>query len=338
MPVDARGEDRTDRINLKLKESFPIPNSLNYDNQGVITENCSWVNGNEEFGVNCTNKMGCSSDSGDHLEDPSGFSAKFDIFPITLACLIVSINLTVMVLFIRNSSLKTVKNSVLVSLAVSDLLAGLIGVPLSISCSVFRDNTFCRPSQLIWKFLSVSTVLHILLVSVDRYIAIKYAKRYHNVVTRHVFLALTSLAWATATFVSFIQLSWREQASLDDDVDDEDTNPAQTIYELTVFVRFFAVPPCIMAFTYNRIFVTVRYHERQIWRYHCPSDLEQAQHTHHNKAQYRTAIIFLAMLIAFITVGFRILFFKMKYGNRDCNLQTSLESLKRQTFKPLLKA
>ena len=282
-------------------------------------ENCSWVNGKEEFAVNYTNKMGCSSGSGDHLEDHSGFSAKFDIFPITLACLIVAINLTVMVLFIRNSSLKTVTNSFLVSLAVSDLLAGLIGIPLSISCSVFRDNTFCPPSQLIWRFISVSTVLHILLVSVDRYIAIKYAIRYHNIVTRHVFLALTSLAWATATFVSFIQLSWREQASLDDEDDDEDTNPAQTIYELTVFVLFFAVPLCIMAFTYNRIFLTVRYHERQIWRYHCPSDLEQAQHTHQNKAQCRTAIIFLAMLIVFIICWFPyfILSFQERFEHTD---------------------
>lgn len=282
-------------------------------------ENCSWVNGKEEFGVNYTNKTRCSSGSGDLLEDQSGFSAKFDIFPITLACLIVGMNLTVMVLFICNRALKTVTNSFLVSLAVSDLLAGLIGVPLSISCSVFRDNKFCPPSQLIWRFISVSTVLHILLVSVDRYIAIKYAIRYHNIVTRHVFLAFTSLAWATATFVSFIQLSWREYASLDDEDDSEDTNSAQTIYELTVFVVFFAVPLCIMAFTYNRIFFTVRYHERQIWRYHCPSDLEQAQHTHHNKAQRRTAIIFLAMLIVFIICWFPyfILSFQERFDDTD---------------------
>ena len=224
------------------------------------------------------------------------FSAEFDSFPIVLACCIIAINLTVIILFIRNRSLKTVTNSFLVSLAASDLLAGLLGIPLSISCSVFRDNNFCPPAQLIWRFISVSTVLHILLVSVDRYIAIKYAMRYHNIVTWTVFFTLTTLAWTSSAFVSLIQLSWRANVSMDED---EETNTPQVIYDLTIFALFFAVPLCVMAFTYARIFITVRYHERQIWRYHSPSDPEQAC-AKHNSAQRKTAIIFLAMLIVFI--------------------------------------
>lgn len=274
---------------------------------------------NNEHNHNYTDDEGSASASGEYSGEElfvEGFSAEFDTFPIVLACLIVAINLTVIILFIRNRSLKTVTNSFLVSLAASDLLAGMVGIPLTISCSVFRDNNFCPPAQLIWRFISVSTVLHILLVSVDRYIAIKYAMRYHNIVTRKVFCALTTLAWTSAAFVSLIQLSWRTNARMNEG-EDEHLNKAQIIYDLTIFGLFFAVPLFVMAFTYCRIFITVRYHERQICRYHSPSDTEQA--LSHNSAQRKTATIFLTMLIVFIVcwLPYFILSFQEEFGHYE---------------------
>ena len=279
-------------------------------------DNTTQVAGENEYDNNDTEIEGSASGSWEHSgEEMTEFSAEFDTFPIVLACCIIAINLTVIILFIRNRSLKSVTNSFLVSLAASDLLAGLLGIPLSISCSVFGDNNFCPPAQLIWRFISVSTVLHILLVSVDRYIAIKYAMRYHNIVTQTVFFVLTTLAWTTAAFVSLIQLSWRANASIDEE---EETNTAQVIYDLTIFALFFALPLCVMAFTYGRIFITVRYHERQIWRYHSPSDPEHAC-AEHNRAQRKTAIIFLVMLIVFIVcwLPYFILSFQEEFGHGD---------------------
>ncbi|XP_068717932.1 histamine H2 receptor-like [Montipora capricornis] len=242
-------------------------------------------------------------------------------FPITIACLIIATNVTVMVLFIRHGSLRTVTNSFLVSLAASDLLAGLIGIPLTISCNVFHvfGDAFCSPSLMIWVFISVSTVLHILLVSVDRFIAIKYAIRYYNIVTRNVFFVLTSLTWASAAFVTLIQLSWRTNASIDTDEEEGQKNPAQIIYDLTIFALFFAVPLCIMTLTYTSIFRTVRYHERQIWRYQRPSEPEVARKTAHNDAQRRTAVIFLIMLIVFVICWFPyfILSFLGQFGHEE---------------------
>ena len=230
-----------------------------------------------------------------------GFSAEFDTYPIILAIFIIAVNLTVIILFIRNRSLRSVTNSFLISLAASDLLAGLVGIPMTICCSALGDNTFCPISLLIWRFISVSTVLHILLVSVDRYIAITHAMRYHNIVTRGVFFTLTSLAWSAAAFVSLIQLSWRANAAMDED-EEEHANTAQITYDLIVFAIFFAVPLFVMAIIYVRIFSTVRYHEKQIWRYNSPSDPEQSPNGRpdsRNSAQRKTATIFLAMLIVF---------------------------------------
>ena len=279
-------------------------------------DNTTRAAGEDEYDNNDTNNEGLASDSGEYYEERMmKFSAEFDTFPIVLACCIIAINLTVIILFFRNRSLKSVTNSFLASLAASDLLAGLLGIPLTISCSVFGDNNFCKPALLLWRFISVSTVLHILLVSVDRYIAIKYAMRYHNIVTWTVFFALTTLSWTSAAFVSLIQLSWRVNASIDDD---KETNTAQARYELTIFALFFALPLCVMALTYGRIFVVVRYHERQIWRYHSPSDPKHPC-AEHNRAQRKTAIIFLAMLIVFVVCWFPyfVLSFQEEFGHED---------------------
>ena len=256
------------------------------------------TNGEGGYHYNFTDdedSSGSGENSGEEM-DFEVFSLEFHTFPVILAFSIVAVNLTVIILFIRNRALKTVTNSFLVSLAASDLLAGLVGIPLSISCTVFRDDKFCPPTQLIWRFISVSTVLHILLVSVDRYIAIKYAIRYHNIVTRNVLFVLTTLAWTSAAFVSLIQLSWRGDASMNDG-EEKHVRAAQLIYDLSIFALFFAVPFIIMIFAYARIFLTVRYHEQQIRRYHSPSDPEQS--STQNSAQRKAAAIFLAMLIVF---------------------------------------
>ena len=234
-----------------------------------------------------------------------GFSAEFDTYPIVLAIFIIAVNLTVIILFIRNRSLRTVTNSFLISLAASDLLAGLVGIPVQIWCSAIQDNTICPISLLIWQFISVSTVLHILLVSVDRYIAIAHAMRYHNIVTRKVFFVLTALAWSAAAFVSLIQLSWRANVNVHEE-EEEHAFRAQLTFDLSGFALFFAVPLLVMAFIYARIFTTVRYHEKQIWRYHSPSDPAQSPNgksnprNSQNSAQQKTAAIFLAMLVVFI--------------------------------------
>jgi len=257
-------------------------------------------------------------------EDVLGFSAEFDTYPIVLAIFIIAVNLTVIILFIRNRSLRTVTNSFLISLAASDLLAGLVGIPVQIWCSAIQDDTICPMSLLIWQFISVSTVLHILLVSVDRYIAISHAMRYHNIVTRKVFFALTTLAWSAAAFVSPIQLSWRANANMDED-EEEHAYKAQLTFDLSVFALFFAVPLFVMTFIYARIFTTVRYHEKQIWRYHSPSDPAQSPNgksnprNSQNSAQQKTAAIFLAMLVVFIIcwLPYFILNFQERLSHED---------------------
>jgi len=85
------------------------------------------------------------------------------------------------------------------------------------------------------------------------------------------------------------------------------------------------VPLFMMAFIYARIFTTVRYHEKQIWRYHSPSDPAQSPNgktnprNSQNSAQQKTAAIFLAMLVVFIIcwLPYFILSFQERLSKED---------------------
>ena len=96
----------------------------------------------------------------------------------------------------------------LACLAGVDLLTGLVGQPIRIAAEVQRilkKGTFCSTLErvstlsLIWhKF---ATLTHLVLITVDRYIAIKKPLRYRDIVTtRRVTVAVLSV-WTFAIFV-----------------------------------------------------------------------------------------------------------------------------------------
>ena len=97
----------------------------------------------------------------------------------------------------------------LACLAGADLLTGLLGQPIRIATEVQRilkKGTFCSALErvsalsLIWHILA--TLTHLLLITTDRYIAIKKPLRYREIVTtRRVTVAVIS-AWAFTIFVT----------------------------------------------------------------------------------------------------------------------------------------
>ena len=97
----------------------------------------------------------------------------------------------------------------LACLAGADLLTGLLGQPILIATEVQRilkKGTFCSALErvstlsLIWHILA--TLTHLVLITTDRYIAIKKPLRYREIVTiRRVTVAVIS-GWAFTIFVT----------------------------------------------------------------------------------------------------------------------------------------
>ena len=182
---------------------------------------------------------------------------------VALSFLIIAFNSIVVALIYWKVSLRTHSNIILVSLAVSDLMSGLFGVPLIFACSlsvtrILRQGPLnaCVFSVLFIRFTAVSTVLHFVLVACDRYILIILPLLSH----RHVTLARVRCAllviWIISPLVATIQLSWYNAGNLLE-MKDQDV-----VYFLFLIVAFFAVPLAVMLCIYSHIIAVTIHHLR----------------------------------------------------------------------------
>lgn len=237
------------------------------------------------------------TDQDDPHEVTVGFIPIVDTVPVVLAVLIIAANGIGILLFIRNRRLRNTTNTFLVSLAISDLTTGLFAIPFYLVCSA-TQSTLCTTALLFWRFTTTSTVLHLLVVTLDRYVAIVHAIRYHTIVTRSRASLAIFIIWALSLFVSLIQLS----LPLVNHAEDDNTT---VIYLLATLVVFFVLPLIVMIYSYISILNIVRYHEKQIKRQNLPSVLVHRKESVLDiPAQWKSALVFLVMTIVYVICWF----------------------------------
>ena len=118
---------------------------------------------------NSTNNNSSPSDQMDMFHELSASMIAIYASLCTLGLFIIIVNALVIYLVITRNYLKTVTNFCLASLAVSDMFSGLYAIPLIIACSTHMSVNICIAMDLGHRFLSVSTVFHLLLITVERY-------------------------------------------------------------------------------------------------------------------------------------------------------------------------
>ena len=120
----------------------------------------------------------------------------------------VLLNALVIFAVVTRKRLRNKATILLACLAGVDLMTGLVGQPIRIATEVQRilkKGTFCsdleRVSTLSLLWHKFATLTHLVLITVDRYIAIKKPLRYRDIVTtRRVTVAVLSV-WTFAIFV-----------------------------------------------------------------------------------------------------------------------------------------
>ena len=121
----------------------------------------------------------------------------------------VLLNALVIFAVAKREQLRNESTILLACMAGADLLTGLLGQPIRIAAEVQRllkTGTFCGALErvsmlsLIWHILA--TLTHLVLITTDRYIAVKKPLRYREIVTtRRVIVAVIS-AFAFSIFVT----------------------------------------------------------------------------------------------------------------------------------------
>ena len=116
-------------------------------------------------------------------------------------------NVLVIVAVKTRREIQRMSNIILACLAGTDLLVGIATLPASIAAETFAIadgsvTTYCYIMNKMvspLRFLSVlASVFHLLVISVDRYIALKYTYRYEEIVTKFRIAIAVVFAWFLA--------------------------------------------------------------------------------------------------------------------------------------------
>ena len=222
---------------------------------------------------------------------------------ILLGVLAVSImiaNYSVIYLVRKKHFLKTATNACLVSLAVSDFLAGAVAIPMLLACNLTFNRRVCIAMDLCARFIAIATVLHLLAVTLERYLMIVHAMSYSRWVTKPRVIGGLVALWLFSLALCLVQLGWTEvrrpsKQSLRNDV----------IYDLVVIFIVLLPSFSMMVFSFCRIFATLRAQLEQRNRLQFPSVGVSLQRRNNKPAKERKAVlIFCSLTLSFFVCWF----------------------------------
>lgn len=213
-----------------------------------------------------------------------------------LSCLIISANLLVIALVCRHKQLQTVTNLCLACLALSDLLSGLVAIPLIFACNLTVSNglAFCIAMDLASRFIAISTILHLLVVTFERYVMIIYPMHYYRIVSKQRMAAIMVFIWTFSLAVSLIQLIWISLGS----TQTANVQHSEVIYSYSCFVGLVVLPLILLAAAYGRIFLVLRAQLQKIRRQ--LSHIRNSKGARQKRGQKRAVTILGSMILAFI--------------------------------------
>ena len=242
------------------------------------------------------------------LPPDDGYVSVGYIFPVLsialnlVTCpLIILLNALVIAVVKTKRRLQTNHNILLACLAATDLMLGIAVLPTYMAQEIYRlagdsQSVFCKISnttRVLSTCLVLASVFHLVLISIERLIAMKYSLRYHSIVTKFRLTVAVACSWFICVifylFLNFI-------------VPDKKFILAHTIVSSSLFVIFY----CHLS-----VYFVSRRHIIQI-RSEQVSQEEKARLLKERKAWKTTSIIIGALFMCYIPDVLRIIAYVLR--------------------------
>ncbi|KAL3984739.1 7 transmembrane receptor (rhodopsin family) protein [Acanthocheilonema viteae] len=184
---------------------------------------------------------------------------------VLLIMMIVFGNLVVLLAVLIDRELRRLAtNKFIASLAISDLLVGIVVMPLSLYATVNEIHwdlgaTWCQFHLVTGVFSTTASIIHLTAISLDRYFAIMFPTEYqrHSIATST--FAYLIMIWLVSFAVSSTLFM---EKSLDEDGFCWAKNPQYLV--LSSLLSFF-IPGVIVVYLYVKIFRKLRHHRLYIF-------------------------------------------------------------------------
>uniref|UniRef100_A0A915DHX8 G-protein coupled receptors family 1 profile domain-containing protein n=1 Tax=Ditylenchus dipsaci TaxID=166011 RepID=A0A915DHX8_9BILA len=183
---------------------------------------------------------------------------------LTVMLVIVFGNLMVVLTVNNDQKLRSQRqNWLIVSLALADLLVGLLIMPLTMIYEIVGSwvlgNLLCE----LWLALDVlfvtASILHICIISLDRYWSVTQPLTYPTKRTPFLMCVMIGVAWLLSLLICFPPLlGWKPHRKTGECAVSQDLG-----YVLYSSLGSFYIPVGILVMVYWRIFVITKHHSRQ---------------------------------------------------------------------------
>ena len=219
------------------------------------------------------------------------------VFLALQGVLIICANSLVFQLFATFRYLRTKTNYCLVSLAVSDLMAGCVSLPLVLVCSSTASENVCTSMDLFHRFQSILTILHLLVATCERYFKIKRPFKYNLLVTKQRVVVLLVCVWIFSFSASFVQLTW-----ITGNLDDETLDKFDLGYAAFCLATLAFIPFVVIACIDGHIFYFI-HKEKKMRRALTQGTLLQKQERQKRKQNDSKALIIYAVMAVTFVLG-----------------------------------